>query len=331
MDEFDLITRCFASMDVRRHDVHLGIGDDGAVTRMAGAAADLVLVTDTLVAGVHFPPDTPAAALGHRALAVNLSDIAAMGAAPAWALLALTLPTADPRWLDDFAGGFAALAGEHDVALIGGDTTSGPTLTITVTLIGQAQRDIVLTRQGAAPGDAVCVTGTIGDAAAGLALLQKPGAADTGIDRAAADWLEQRFLYPTPRVTAGQALAGQVRAAIDISDGLLGDAHKLATASHVDITLEASALPCSPALLAWTGDRTQAEQVALSGGDDYELLFTLPEQLHGAIDTLAQRCAVPITRIGRVCAVRAGAAPGASAVRDGRPLALDTAGYRHFR
>jgi thiamine-monophosphate kinase len=331
MDEFELINRFFATDRVVRADVDLGIGDDGALTTMAGSGAGLVLATDTIVSGVHFPPGISPACIGHRALAVNLSDLAAMGAEPAWALLALTTPSVDERWLAGFAEGLLDLAAMHAVALIGGDTTRGDTLTITVTAVGLVPPALAIRRSGARAGDLVCVTGTPGDAAAGLDLARQsdPDGVDTR-DTSVEAWLRHRFLRPVPRVSCGLRLREHASAAIDISDGLLADAHKLASASGVRIEIDVAQLPCSPSLLSWAG-RPRAEALALLGGDDYELLFTLPPAYSGRLVELAQACGAQLTMIGRVRAAEDALPSGAVALRDGRPIDLDTAGYRHFR
>ncbi|MBV6415542.1 MAG: Thiamine-monophosphate kinase [Steroidobacteraceae bacterium] len=288
--EFALIDRYFRDIGARR-DVRVGVGDDGAVLAPP-AGQELVAVVDTLVEGVHFPAGSPANSIGHRALAVNLSDIAAMGAAPAWALLALTLPRADERWLEAFAAGFAALARAHDLQLVGGDMTAGP-LTVTVQVLGFAPRGEALLRGGARPGDLVCVTGTPGDAACGLALLQGRLRTPAMADEAALEVLRRRFLYPTPRSTAGPRLRGVASACIDISDGLAGDLTKLARASDCGVRVDVTQLPLSAPLIAIAG-RAAAEHFALTGGDDYELCFTVPAARAAALAGLA------CTAIGRV-------------------------------
>src|SRR6185503_11515595 len=241
LSEFELIDRYFRGCGAKRADVHLGIGDDAALLECP-AGAQLVAAVDTLVAGVHFPHDSPPASVGHRALAVNLSDLAAMGARPAWALLALTLPRADESWLSEFAAGMAALARAHDIALVGGDTTSGP-LCITVQALGHVPRSAALLRSGGGAGDALFVSGTPGDAAAGLAIEQGRLAAAG----AAAAHLRERFLYPAPRVALGERLRGYASACIDVSDGLLGDAGKLARASGCGVEINYDAVPLSEA------------------------------------------------------------------------------------
>jgi thiamine-monophosphate kinase len=264
-----LIERYFRDCGAHRADVLIGVGDDAALIE---CPADQLLVakTDTLVCGVHFPPNSAPASVGHRALAVNLSDIAAMGAQPAWALLALTLPKADEAWLKGFAAGLGALARKHNVALVGGDTTSGP-LCVTVQLLGHAPRPPAMLRSGGRPGDVLFVSGTPGDAGAGLALEQQRLA--TANDAADA-YLRHRFLFPTPRVELGQKLRAYASACIDVSDGLLGDAGKLADASGCGIVIAYEQVPLSPQLVAAAGD-ARARQFALTSGDDYELCFAV--------------------------------------------------------
>src|SRR5580704_12297218 len=212
LTETSLIERYFRGAGAQRGDVKLGIGDDGAILTVP-AGSELIATTDTLVAGVHFPEGCPPASIGHRALAVNLSDLAAMGARPAWALLALTLPQAQEAWLAEFAAGLGALARAHDVALVGGDTTQGP-LCITVQLLGHVPRGSALTRGGGAAADVLFVSGTPGDAAAGLALEQGRLVAPA----AAHAYLRERFLFPTPRLALGERLRAYASACIDVSD-----------------------------------------------------------------------------------------------------------------
>jgi thiamine-monophosphate kinase len=270
LTERALIDRYFRDCGAYRSDVAIGIGDDAALLNMP-PGMQLVAKTDTLVSGVHFLEHFPAESIGHRALAVNLSDMAAMGASPAWALLALTLPRADAVWLQSFADGFGALARKHNIALVGGDTTSGP-LCITVQVLGYAPYPPVMLRSGGKPGDVVFASGTLGDAGAGLELEQgkTPNATP-----AAAYYLRQRFLFPTPRVELGQKLRDHASACIDVSDGLLGDAGKLAQASGCGAVINFKQLPISPHLASTNSDK-RARELALTGGDDYELCFTVP-------------------------------------------------------
>jgi thiamine-monophosphate kinase len=318
LSEFALIERYFRNCGVSRADVTLGVGDDAALLAPATGCA-LVAATDTLVAGVHFPADSPAASIGHRALAVNLSDLAAMGARPTWALLALTLADAEETWLGEFAAGLCALARAHGVALVGGDTTRGP-LCVTVTLLGQVPAAEALTRSGAHAGDALFVSGTPGDAAAGLALEQRRLQAA----EAARSWLRERFLLPKPRVALGERLRAYASACIDVSDGLLGDVGKLATASGLGAQLEYGALPLSQALIEVLGDE-RARELALTGGDDYELCFAVPA--HNVSRLLAE---LPPERWGytRIGVLRAAA--GVEVVRDGTVMEFSHSGYEHF-
>ena len=318
LTEFELIERYFRDSGARRSDVIAGIGDDAALLAVA-PEAELVAATDTLVAGVHFPLGSPAASIGHRALAVNLSDLAAMGARPAWALLALTIPDADEAWLAEFAAGLGTLARAHHVALVGGDTTRGP-LTVTVQLLGHVPRGEALRRSGGRAGDALFVSGTPGDAAAGLALEQ--GRLSAPPD--ALTYLRERFLLPTPRMALGERLRSHASACIDVSDGLLGDAGKLAQASHTGVEISFAALPVSEPLTRAAGGEP-ARMLALTGGDDYELLFAVhPEKVAGMLAEL------PPDRWGysRIGALRA--APGAVVVREGTVMQFSHSGYQHF-
>ena len=319
LTERALIDRFFRDCGARRADVRVGIGDDAAVLEVP-PGTQLVAKVDTLVAGIHFLPDAPAKAVGHRALAVNLSDFAAMGARPAWALLALTLPRADEHWLSEFASGFGALARKYDIALVGGDTTSGP-LCISVQLLGTVQPSEAMLRSGARPGDSLFVSGTPGDAAAGLAIERGDLLAS---NPAHAAYLRERFAFPTPRVELGMGLSAYASACIDVSDGLLGDAGKLATASACGIEIDYGALPLSAALLAVAGD-ARARELALTGGDDYELCFAVPASRIGNL----QR-EMPCEKWGyrRIGSVRE--APGAVVTREGTVMEFSHSGFEHF-
>lgn len=268
MQEFSLIQQYFARYALARDDVLLGIGDDAAVCQVPTGQA-LVTSVDTLVAGVHFPLDTAPEDIAYKALAVNLSDLAAMGATPAWFTLALTLPTVDKTWLAAFSQGLLHMAQAHQVALIGGDTTRGA-LTISVQIMGFCPPQQVLKRRGARPGDKIYVTGWLGDA--GLALRYWQG--DIDLSEAQAAQVLPRLQRPTPRLAAGQALRGLASSAIDVSDGLLADLGHLLAGDKLGAELRLETLPLSSVLrdlpreLAWA--------LALSAGDDYELCFTLP-------------------------------------------------------
>jgi thiamine-monophosphate kinase len=318
MTEFELIERVFRPLDSGRDDVALGIGDDAAVLQLP-PGHELVACVDTLVAGVHFPADCSPFDIGWRAGASNLSDLAAMGAEPSWATLALTLPQADPHWLSAFAEGLAAVLRPWRVALVGGDTTRGP-LTISLQAMGSVPAGQALPRSGARIGDLVYVSGTLGDAAAGLQLLAEPAPADGPIA-----FLHQRFLQPTPRLALGRALRGIASSCIDISDGLLADAGHLASASGVQLCLRAAAVPRSAGLLACF-DADPALRLAATGGDDYELCFTLPPAHCAKLPPLARELDCPLTCIG---VVREGS--GLQLLdEDGAALVFDRSGYRHF-
>jgi thiamine-monophosphate kinase len=316
MDEFALIRRFFAAPAMGRDDVVLGIGDDAALLKVP-AGQELAVSTDSLVAGVHFPADLPADAVGHRALASNLSDLAAMGATPAWVLMALTLPEPDESWLEGFSRGFFALAKQHGIALVGGNMARGP-LNVTLTVQGLVPSGAALTRAGASIGDLVYVTGNPGDAAAGLALLQKGG-----VDL----WhpCVRRFAYPQPRIAAGQALRGIASAAIDVSDGLLADLGHLLDTRGFGAKLSLERLPLSDELLALHGPE-EAWRFALTGGDDYELCFTVRADRAATAESLLKKAGCKAACIGAV-----EAAPGIHCLdRKGQAHDYARPGHRHF-
>jgi thiamine-monophosphate kinase len=313
LDEFEIIARYFSGHEGSR--VLLGIGDDAAVIDVR---EPIVVTVDTLVAGVHFPPDLAARSIGHRALAVNLSDIATMGAKPRWATLALTLPEAQEAWLEGFAAGFFALAEQFGVGLVGGDTTRGP-LTMSVQLIGTLTGERFLRRGGGRVGDDVYVTGTLGDAAGALPLLARGGARTT-----AEAALIERFEYPMPRVAAGIALAALARAAIDVSDGLVADLGHICEQSGCGAHVDIERLPLSEALAAVYGPQ-RATDFALAGGDDYELCFTAAPERAPAVAAALEASAVRLTRIGWLVA-----GAGVTCYRAGHPVPIDASGYKHF-
>jgi len=321
MSEFKLIELLRQRMPAARKDVHLGIGDDGALL-MPPAEYELVVSTDTLVVGVHFPNDTKAEDIGWKSLAVNLSDMAAMGAAPAWALLALTMPTADVAFVEGFIDGFSALANLHDVALVGGDTTKGP-LSITITMIGFVPIGRAICRKGARVGDHVLVTGTLGDAAAGLRCLTQPSLVVNPLQR---DLLLARLNRPTPRIAAGLALRHGATACIDVSDGLFADLGHIAQQSQVGIEINASLLPSSASLLAAFDEPTR-RQLQLAGGDDYELAFTVPPHYVRQVTQHLMQQGCNVTCIGEVIA---GAGVRVVDAR-GNNAELSHLGWEHFR
>lgn len=317
MDEFELIRRYFARSG-RDPSIVLGIGDDGAIVR-PDPDRELVMVMDTMVEDVHYPAGLDAADIGYRAVAVNLSDIAAMGARPRWMTLALTLAGDDAAWLDGFSRGLFEAADEFSMALIGGDTTRGDQTVITVQICGDVLPANALRRSGAKPGDDIYVTGTPGDAAAGLALWQGNNLRNENQRR-----LLRRFARPVPRVALAGELARHAAAAIDVSDGLFADIEKLLVASGAGGVIEIDDLPLSTALLAVQG-RESAIELALAGGDDYEIVFTAQNTRTGDIAELSKRHAVPVTKIGTVTRGNA-----LKCQRAGREIAYRHAGYRHF-
>jgi thiamine-monophosphate kinase len=313
--EFEIIERFFTRppTDVA---VKLAVGDDAAVVESSGPIA---VAVDTLVAGTHFPEQLEARAVGHRALAVNLSDLAAVGARPRWATLALTLPTVDERWIEDFAAGFFALADRYRVTLIGGDTTRGP-LSVTVQVIGD-QSHAPMLRSGGRVGDRIFVSGSLGAGAAALDCFR----VDASKRSAEARALIHRFSYPEPRVDLGLALGGLAHAAIDISDGLIADLNHLCTQSGCGAVVDLGSLPMSEALQSLY-PREQAEQLALHGGDDYELCFSVaPADAKRVIDTAVQ-VGVPVTAIGELTST--GKIEGR---RGGSSVELVPRGFVHFQ
>ncbi len=303
MDEFELIRRYFSRDAGKRGDVVAGIGDDAALVEVP-RGQQLAVTTDTMLEGVHFPADAPAHAVGYRALATNLSDLAAMGAEPAWATLALALPSADKAWFEDFSAGLFELADEFHVALIGGDITRGP-LAVTVAAYGFAPPGRALRRAGARAGDCIFVTGLLGAGAAGLSAYPSM----TGRGR--------RYLYPRPRVAEGLALRGRANAAIDISDGLLADLGHVCAASGVGATLRTDAMPMA----------TSDVDSALNGGDDYELCFTIDST---RVDELKREWKADLAALTPI-----GAIESEAGVRcldaEGREWRSAKPGYRHFK
>ena len=290
----------------------LGIGDECAVFR-PNAGLELALTTDMLAEGRHFKSDVDPRSLGHKALAVNLSDLAAMGAEPRWALLAIGLPSADAAWVENFAAGFFALAERHGVELIGGDTTRSALRTVTITAIGELPAGVALYRSAARAGDDIWVSGELGGAALALQRPNVPEAA-------------RRLHWPEPRVELGERLRGLARSAIDVSDGLAGDLAHILERSGVGAVVEYERIPRA-AFFKTIGDTGLERDCVLSGGDDYELVFTAPASKREALESLSRELALPLTRIG---VIEAGEAR--LVVRDakGEPLA-HRGGYDHFR
>jgi thiamine-monophosphate kinase len=317
MGEFELIRHYFAAASCARtgEGVVLGIGDDCALLELP-AGEQLAISTDTLVSGVHFPASPDPFLLAQRALAVSVSDLAAMGAAPIGFNLALTLPSAEPDWLQAFARGLDQMAQQCAIHLIGGDTTRGP-LSLTLTVFGRVPAGQALTRSGARVGDLLCVGGELGDAAGALPLVLGQRQAEPAI----AEPLLARYWSPLPQLALGLALRGKATAALDISDGLLADCGHIAAASGVALLIEQARVPLSAALQAFV-DAPTAYQCALSGGDDYRLAFTLPPQYLSDL----QDAGWPLRVIGRVVAGQGVTLLDAN----GAPVQAAHSGYQHF-
>jgi thiamine-monophosphate kinase len=316
LSEFSLIQRYFTRATP---GAVLGVGDDAALVRVANGM-ELAISTDMLVSGTHFFSDADPYLLGHKALAVNLSDMAAMGATPRWATLALALPKEDPVWLEKFSAGFFALADEYKVDLIGGDTTHGP-LNLSITIMGEVPQGKALRRDGAQVGDEIWVSGKVGDAAAALAHRQAKLKLDAGGFEAA----EYALHHPSPRVALGIALRDIAHSAIDISDGLLADLGHILERSAVAAEINFSAVPVSTHLRPWM-DQEIGKRCALAGGDDYELCFTVPVAQHANLEALSRKLGLALTPIGKInagsgCIVRAA---------DGSEINIKESGYDHF-
>jgi thiamine-monophosphate kinase len=316
LSEFELIARYFSPPTT--HTILAG-GDDAALVAVT-PGMELVVSTDMLVGGRHFLEDADAYGVGWKSLAVNLSDMAAMGAQPRWATLSVALPRADERWIDSFMRGFLDLARKFDVDLIGGDTTRGP-LNICVQILGEVPPGQALRRSAACPGDEVWVSGALGDAALALAHLR----GELALEGEALERACERLDRPSPRVALGCALRGLASSAIDISDGLLADAGHIAERSGVQLSLHWPEVPLS-AVARRIRDESLLQRCALAGGDDYELCFTAPPSRHADVSELAGRLGLPLTLIGTV-----DQGSGVKLVdATGRALVLQEKGFDHF-
>ncbi|MCD6040166.1 MAG: thiL [Gammaproteobacteria bacterium] len=311
LHEFDIIEKFFSQQSVRRSDVILGIGDDAAIVQ--APQQDLILTIDTLVEGVHFLENTSAFDIGFKALAVNLSDLAAMGATPAWITLALTLPEVDENWLKDFSCGIFELAQRYNVQLIGGDLTRGP-LAITIQAHGLIPHNQAIKRQGAKKDDLIYVTHTLGDAAMGLLYAQKKISINSIFEKV----ILTRLHRPEPRIPIGEKLRGIASAAIDISDGLVADLGHILKKSDVGAIIYVDHLPLSRALYE-SLSYDQRMELALSGGDDYELCFTVPPEKKKLLN-------FECTCIGMITDIKGLHLQS----KNGRPYVLKTPGYQHF-
>ncbi|MBC8008242.1 MAG: thiamine-phosphate kinase [Prolixibacteraceae bacterium] len=317
MSEFDLISRYFTRAP--RHTT-LAVGDDAALFSVS-PGYEVAASADMLVEGVHFFADVDPQALGHKSLAVNLSDLAAMGATPRWAMLSLALPDVDTHWLERFSRGFFALADKHGVDLIGGDTTRGP-LNISVQIMGEVRQGRALRRDGATIGDDIWVSSQLGDAAAAVA--HRRGKLNLEAD--ALERCQLRLDWPTPRIALGLELAALANSAIDVSDGLLGDLAHICQRSGVGARVEYSAVPCS-ADLRLLRDEAPVRRAILAGGDDYELCFTASPQSATGIEELSATLDIALTRVGTI--VEGNAVSVLDAI--GRPLSVKGRGFDHFQ
>ena len=327
MNEFELIQAYFSTLASKGKGkgVELGIGDDCAILNPP-ANSQLVVSTDTLIAGVHFPESTSAFDVGFKSLAVNLSDLAAMGASPLWFTLCITLPDRNTQWIEGFCNGMAELIQQTGIQLVGGDTTKGP-LSISIHVTGAVPTGEALTRYGACVGDDVYVSGVVGHGAAGLKMVLSGFDApdDERVGTSLLDAL-QRFNRPQPRLALGQALRGIATSCIDISDGLFADLQHVLSASEVGVCLELESIPVSDAVMVsdlFNGkDKGEKRRLACNAGDDYELCFTASEDKRESVGALAAKQAVKLTRIGSVV-------EGASIVEKGGGQ-LVSLGYQHF-
>lgn len=303
---------------VPRPDVVLGIGDDGALLQPP-KAQELVQVVDALFEGVHFPPGMSGENLAWRAFGVNISDIAAMGAEPAWATLVLSMPMAVESWVRSFARGLGDCTREFNISLVGGDTVRGP-LGVSVQITGFVPPGQALRRQGAAEGDGIYITGRTGLAAAGLACMQ----GDIQPENEPGEW-RQRFLRPVPRLRQGRDLRGVASACLDISDGLLRDLGRLLEASSVGATVLLQQVPGLDELSAMLGEQ-RALSLSLTGGDDYELCFTVPREREALLADVSRKWSCECTRIGEISGTE-----GIRLMKDEREVPLPPAGFEHFQ
>jgi len=323
LDEFELIARHFKPLAAKCEGA-LGLSDDAAALRVA-AGSELIVTADALVEGVHFLPNDPPDLIARKMLRVNLSDLAAKGAKPTVYLMTLALgPAVDEGWIESFVRGLGEDQKEFDISLAGGDTTAtpGPT-TLSVTAMGEAPAGAALRRNGARAGDGIWVSGTIGDGALGLAAARGES---LGLAPDAVAALADRYRVPRPRVTLGPRLIGVAHAAMDVSDGLVGDLRHICRASGLGAEIEAVRVPLSrTARKIVDTDATQWKRI-LTGGDDYEILFTAPESREGVLASLSREAGVPVTRIGQMVA------GNDVVVRDaaGRAMEMGQGGYRHF-
>lgn len=317
--EFDIIQSYFDWSEAN-NTIKVGIGDDAAVLDLSKChEKDLVISVDTLISGVHFPDDTSATAIAHKALAVNLSDLAAMGAKPAWFTLALSLPESHEKWLLAFSKGLKQLANKYHISLIGGDTTKGP-LSITIQVMGFVEKNKSLLRSKAKSGDKVYVSGSLGDAAIGLAILQNRWK-QPNIDQSLQHYFQQALDYPEPQVALGLILRNYATACMDISDGFLQDLGHILKASQVGATIELDSIPLSEKTRKLASDDSLT--FALTGGDDYQLLFTISPDLEAAFLDSIEPLSITVTNVGVIN-------DKAEVITDKFGIKIQTEGYQHF-
>ncbi|MFA0469015.1 thiamine-phosphate kinase [Vibrio sp. 10N.222.51.E8] len=319
--EFNLIEKYFVNRQPQRKDVLLAAGDDCALVKAPGNV-EIAISTDTLVAGTHFLAEANPAWVAHKALASNISDLAAMGATPAWVSFALTMPEVDEAWLAPFCDSFFKLADYFGIQLIGGDTTKGP-LSLTLTVQGFVPEGRALRRDGAKVGDWIYVTGNLGDSKAGLEVLLNP---EQNRAKPYAAELEKRHYVSAPRVLAGQALVNLASSAIDISDGVIADLKHILKRSQVGASIDVSTLPISAELRQFAPDITSAQQYALTSGEEYELCFTVPEENKGSLESALSHTGTKVTCIGQIRPVEY-----FELHNNGEPLSWNLTGYDHFK
>ena len=317
MNEFEIIRRYFDSKDLPV-SVKLGVGDDGAIIHN-DSGKNLVVATDTLVSGIHFPADSSPCDIGYRSVIVNVSDIAAMGGKPEWMTLALSLSETNPEWLKGFSNGLFLAADEYSLHLIGGDLTKAEQNIITIQMIGEVDTDTQLLRSNAQPGELLFVTGTLGDAAAGLEQFEKKVLLNQYNQ-----YLIERFFRPTARVDIGQAIMDYASSSIDISDGLIGDLKKIMSASDVGAILHIEDIPLSKEMLK-IYEPKKSQTFALSGGDDYELLFTAPAENLSKIMDISKEINQKITHIGNITENK-----NLECRKEGVIYEYQDEGYQHF-
>lgn len=315
--EFELIEEYFRQGG-SAVGVALGIGDDCALLQVP-AGRQLAVSMDTLVGGIHFPKNADPELIAERALRVNLSDLAAMGAEPLWFTLGLTLPEADKQWIKSFSQGLFRVANEYNITLVGGDTTKGP-LAMTIQVHGAVEPDKALLRSGAQAGDLIFTTGCVGDGAGALAVIKQ----ELEVGKAAFNYFMQHYYRPEAQVSSGRLLAGVASSAIDISDGLMADLGHICTESGVGAELKLERLPLSDPLKKLV-PREQAFEWALAGGDDYQLCFTLPKQHLPRLEQLIDQHKLEAHHVGEIVQ-----GSGITCMHNGECLEVDSHGYQHF-